>query len=281
VLCQLHFAYDLRLFLQALGARFRLVGWVAGIVLVYFGGHMAQSLGNVTERLFRPIEEIVLEGPEGPYRLADQVITACKTKAKDSLKVDADTIKAKWLYRLCDDAVLRSGKLGEREVYIYREGFYRGSAIAFTLLASSTLLLLARLYVSLFLSLDASYWHGWSIALWIIFPVTLVAAVVCFLLRSRGRWLRWLAAACSALCVAVLVLLLPRTIFGQHPVDVDGWEQHREILWFLFAVTLGCSYLSFRRYRRFGMYRVTQAMLGFLNVKDEKKADSTAKEPTA
>src|SRR5690348_6488075 len=63
-----------------------LVAWVVGIVLVYFGGHMAQSLGNVTERLFRSIEEIVLEGAEGPYRLADQVITACKTKAKESLK---------------------------------------------------------------------------------------------------------------------------------------------------------------------------------------------------
>jgi hypothetical protein len=260
-----------------------LLAWVAGIVLAYFGGHMAQALGNITEGIFTPIEKIVLEGPEGRYRLADQVIAACKVKLKETLKVDPDGMKAWSLYRQCDDAVLRSGKIGEREVYVYREGFYRGSAIAFALLAASALLIMARLYVSLMISLDPAYWHGWSIALWIVAPVALLAVGISFG-ASFYKWkkrLRWLAAACSTVCVAALLLLVPRLVFGQHAIEVDGWGDYREMFWFVFAIALCCSYLSFRRYRRFGMYRVTQAMHGFVSIKDDKKDDKKTRDAAA
>lgn len=187
-------------------------GWVVLVVLAYFCGHMAQSFGNVLEKLYKPTEDMVLKGA-GPYRLPDEVVQACAAKAKETLGLDASGLAPKWLYRLCDDAVQRSGKLGEREVYVYREGFYRGTAVAFLTLAFSLLVLLARLY------------------------------------------------------------------FGEHEVlRGSAWEVQRGHLWFLALFAVAFSYLAFRRYRRFGMYRVTQAMLGFLTIKEDKKPDAAKKE---
>ncbi|HYT89872.1 MAG TPA: hypothetical protein VEL76_14295 [Gemmataceae bacterium] len=186
-------------------------GWVVLVLVAYLAGHMAQSLGNLLEKLYKATETVVLEG-QGPYRLPDVIIVACRTKVQETLDVAASGLDPRWLYRVCDDAVIRSGKIGERDVYIYREGFYRGAAVSFALLTFAVVTLLVRLYLA-----------------------------------------------------------------GQHTI-LAGWATEREHLWFLFTLSLGCSYLAFRRYRRFGMYRVTHAMIGFLTVKDEKKSDSSKKD---
>jgi hypothetical protein len=261
-----------------------LLGWVVSGVLVYFGGHMAQSLGNLTERLFVPTEDIVLSGDHSTYRLDDQVIAACKAKVRDVLKVEPEGMKGKWLFRLCDDAVIRSGKIGEREIYVYREGFYRGSAIAFALLALASLVLAARLYIAHALSLEDVDWNQERPAFWIVAAGSLTAAGVCYFLRSWNRCFPWLAVTFAGAGTACLLTALPRYFAGHHPIDTHGWSEYREFLWFVFVVALGCSYLSFRRYRRFGMYRVTHAMMGFLTVKDDKQeekrtTDTAAGEP--
>jgi hypothetical protein len=63
--------------------------------------------------------------------------------------VDAATMRGGWLFRVCDEAVVRSGKLGDRDLFVYREGFYRGTSMGMLWLSIGILALAARLeYVS-------------------------------------------------------------------------------------------------------------------------------------
>lgn len=48
-------------------------------------------------------------------------------------------ISAKDIFVLCDQALLHHGSNGEREIFIYREGFYRGSSVALAFLGLALL----------------------------------------------------------------------------------------------------------------------------------------------
>jgi hypothetical protein len=114
--------------------------WAVSLGLAYVGGHVCQGVGNEVSRLSTPPEEAAFAGVLSPA-----IIAACKKKAKELTGVDAGALSPRWLYRLCDDAVIRSGKIGEREVFVYREGFYRGSFIGMAILVSGVLGLFVRL----------------------------------------------------------------------------------------------------------------------------------------
>jgi hypothetical protein len=167
---------------------------------------------------------------------------------------------------------IRSGKIGEREVYIYREGFYRGSAVAFTLLAAATLLLAFRLYVSWWISANPDSWRSWRIPLMISSPLGLIGGGLCMAFCAKWGWLRWIGLAALGVGVLSEPTLLSLFVSTQSGV-VRGWDNYREILWFVFFTSLACSWLSYARYRRFGMYRVTNALIGFVTIKDDKKED--------
>ena len=182
--------------------------WVAFLVLAYIAGHMAQAFGNlVEEKCLKPVEQLVIENT-APDRLPQAVVDACKAKATAFTKVDMSSAPARWLYRVCDDAVIRSGKTGEREIYVYREGFYRGVFVSFSLLAVG------------------------CVALWI-----------------RLFWVKEAA------------IMLVKAHWG-----ITQWH-----LVFFAVVSAIWAILSFRRYRRFGEYRTTHALLGFLSVKELTK----------
>lgn len=55
------------------------------------------------------------------------------------------------------------------------------------------------------------------------------------------------------------------------------WDVTQGQLFFFSIITVGWAYLSFRRYRRFGEYRTTQALIGFLTVKEPKKEGGSEK----
>src|SRR5260370_17952176 len=46
-----------------------------------------------------------------------------------------ESIKPRELFALCDQALLHHDSPGEREIFVYREGFYRGSSVALAILA--------------------------------------------------------------------------------------------------------------------------------------------------
>lgn len=103
--------------------------WIAFLVTAYIAGHMAQALGNLSEKWLKPIELIVMENATKD-RFPQSIIEACKKKAKELTGADISDVPARWLYRVCDDAVVRSGRIGEREIFVYREGFYRGMCVS-------------------------------------------------------------------------------------------------------------------------------------------------------
>jgi hypothetical protein len=183
--------------------------WLAFLVFSYVAGHMGQAVGNLIQKRISSAEKLVL-GQNG--ELSPAVLKAFKEKAAKAYEVDVGALDEYWLFRLCDDAVLRSGKLGEREIFQYREGFYRGTAVGFASLTVACLAFVVRLWFVDGHSLKITG-SDWSLTPWQFLFVALVAGAF--------------------------------------------------------------SILAFLRYRRFGAYRVTHAMLGFLTVKDEKKPEST------
>lgn len=114
----------------------------AALGAAYVAGHVAQALGNLLERAFGRNEDLVL-GKDG--ELPARLKAAIRVKVKQTLHLDADELPPRWFYRLCDDALVHAGKAGDREVYVYREGFYRGMSVGVGSLAIAVTALAVRL----------------------------------------------------------------------------------------------------------------------------------------
>lgn len=99
-------------------------------LFAYLLGHLGQAVSNFIEKLpnVKHAQETALPvSAEMGELVRDAVAARFGPKAR--------TLTPKELYALCDQALIQAGSLGEREIFIYREGFYRGNCFAFTLLA--------------------------------------------------------------------------------------------------------------------------------------------------
>lgn len=104
--------------------------WLVLTVLAYFAGHVVQALGNAISDLFvRPEEHVFGEHADGNCK---ELVKEVHTVVHKNLGVNK--IEPVWIYRVCDAAIIHSGTTTEREIYVYREGFYRGASVAFGLL---------------------------------------------------------------------------------------------------------------------------------------------------
>jgi hypothetical protein len=186
--------------------------WLAFLLLSYVAGHMGQAVENLFQNRLKSAETLVL-GQGG--KLSPEVLRACKAKAAKAYEILPAALDDYWLFRLCDDAVLRSGKLGEREIFQYREGFYRGTTVGFATLALASLAFMTRL--------------------WFV----------------EGHSLK----------------------FAGSDWGLTPWQ-----MLFVAVIAAGFTVLAFLRYRRFGAYRVTHAMLGFLTVQEAGKAEEKPKQ---
>lgn len=107
--------------------------WPAVIIIAlvsYLGGHLAQACGNFLEKLPRATDILhkrllIDEGLSGELK---------KTLGK-RFGASAEALPPREMYQLCDQCLVHHGSLGEREVFIYREGFYRGVCVALAVLA--------------------------------------------------------------------------------------------------------------------------------------------------
>lgn len=239
--------------------------WAIFLVIAYVAGHVAQGVGNAVARRCGAPEDHIFQAV-----LPASLIETCKKKIRELTGADADALPPRWLYRVCDDSVLRSGKLGEREVYVYREGFYRGASVGMAVVAVGLLAMAIRLLA------DGGTSPGRPFAT--IPAVWLVTGGV-----AAGWWASTLRPShprvSTSLAVAALGLL-GGAGWSVHAGDwnatvrVGSLEFTAARILFLAALAVAGTRFLWQRFWRFAEYRVTQAYLGFLTLTGEKKPDA-------
>jgi hypothetical protein len=106
-----------------------------GILISYLLGHATQAIGNL---IFRDYARQLAE-PEQTL-IPAQILFCVKNKIATIVMCNSPELSPEWIVRFCDEAVVQGGKDGDREVFVYREGFYKGSAVAVTALTVATAL---------------------------------------------------------------------------------------------------------------------------------------------
>lgn len=129
-------------------------------IIAYFSGHIVQTLGNIAYRNMYKAEDVLLETKDNEERLGwflslercidskffgnhnrlpKDLLQSIAISLSDIYKIAPDAISGGTMYKLCDAYVLQNGNVSEREVYTYREGFYRGLSISCFMLVFATL----------------------------------------------------------------------------------------------------------------------------------------------
>lgn len=109
--------------------------WFAMFVLAYFLGHLVQALGDLAFSWVRDENFALTAGRRalGPKRMAElEKLTKMTGEQRNSL------------FTYCDTYLAQQGKTADREIYQYREGFYRGLTIAVVPALVAILITLAR-----------------------------------------------------------------------------------------------------------------------------------------
>jgi len=107
--------------------------WVCMGIAAYFAGHLVQALGNILGRLVTAEDDVFGDAAVG----SQKAIAAAVRSHFSAWGFDPAKLDPKSLVRLCDETVVQGGNIAEREIFIYREGFYRGTCIALLLLAAA------------------------------------------------------------------------------------------------------------------------------------------------
>ena len=135
--------------------------WLGVGVASYVFGHMTQAVANIlfqklSPRLFQKVEDLMLPAEEsnqpatqgwlskvkqltgGTNSLSEKAVSSAKSKARKMINEERDPEKeimdSALLYLISDETVAQWGVTNDRDIYIYREGFYRGLTISFLLL---------------------------------------------------------------------------------------------------------------------------------------------------
>ena len=145
-------------------------------ILSYYAGHVLQG---ISRSLFKNPDEQVLA------RQADMAPLVKRAQEQLATQLGmAQTEKpgSSMTARLCDELAVQYGQLGDRDVFVYREGFYRGSVASFLLLDIA--LLVRCLFSGAALKLPS---HVFVISSWqLIFAMGVVTCSV-FLLLQRYK----------------------------------------------------------------------------------------------
>ena len=108
-------------------------GIVSMFLVAYLAGHLGQGVGNLFQKL--PIVD-----PNKGFSLHPEIDRSLKQNAASRFGVKADGFTVSDLYELCDQALVHHGSFGEREIFTYREGFYRGNFVGLALLTCALVL---------------------------------------------------------------------------------------------------------------------------------------------
>lgn len=107
--------------------------YTALVVASYFAGHFVQAIANMTLGRFCKFED-ELAGATTPTVEAELNRLATKA-ASDLLGIERRLLGPKFLHLFADEMIVQQGIDTEREIFQYREGFYRGATVSFALLS--------------------------------------------------------------------------------------------------------------------------------------------------
>jgi hypothetical protein len=105
-------------------------GWIVLLGLAYVMGHVVQALANLGMRRLTSTVDLVLD-PRASG-LPPEIRAAANHKIRKAMQLD-DTetpLSARSLFEACDHYVQQNCNTATRDVYVYREGFYRGMTVA-------------------------------------------------------------------------------------------------------------------------------------------------------
>lgn len=105
----------------------------------YLAGHVGQGIGNFLEKLPNVKRKLEADLP-----LSNELSQLVRDAVAARFGERAGSLKPKELVLLCDQALICACSPGEREMFVYREGFYRGNCVALAILALTLVLRLAR-----------------------------------------------------------------------------------------------------------------------------------------
>ncbi len=101
------------------------------VLVAYILGHAMHGIGNIIPGLNRTPESHAFSERGLPQVL----LTRVRDLLTKQLTADVANLPPEELYALADEASAARGSAGDRDVYIYREGFYRGMVVALAILA--------------------------------------------------------------------------------------------------------------------------------------------------
>jgi hypothetical protein len=103
--------------------------WYFGLVVIsYYAGHVLQG---ISRSLFKNPDQLVLAQQPHLNPILERVQEGLATHLSvPHHKAPEPAV----MVRLCDEIAVQFGQVGDRDVFVYREGFYRGSFAAFILL---------------------------------------------------------------------------------------------------------------------------------------------------
>ena len=102
-------------------------GVFASLFVAYMLGHLVQALANP---VLKGADKSVMSGD-------DPAILVAKQRALELFQgttIDSNKISDDWLERAMDERCIQVGQQGDREIFTYREGFYRGTTVAMVFL---------------------------------------------------------------------------------------------------------------------------------------------------
>jgi len=137
----------------------------------YLCGHLSQACGNFLEKV--PRAEAILEKR---FLIDGELGSGLKKALAQRFGHGADKLLPREMYRLCDESLVHHGSIGERDIFTYREGFYRGVCVALALLAVALIVRLVRFPATLWI-LDSPT------------EIPFCALLVAVLLSIVGSWL--------------------------------------------------------------------------------------------
>lgn len=152
--------------------------WVFIILASYFLGHLAQALANCTIGRHPQKEDLFLTQGRAES-IPDALLQRATSKIAEMFGVAPEEVSREFLYRICDEIVAQGGNREDREIYQYREGFYRGLTIPLVMLGFSLFMRAAIKGASLNLS-------------GVVWPIGRAELCTLALMSFAGSWLSFL-----------------------------------------------------------------------------------------